>query len=138
MMMKMIMWYSAKTTTHQPLSKQLPYRILQRKRPRTRQTPKMATMIDLVSPLFSKTLMVVLETPLSRTLAQQMAVLIMAMALHSKTCNNTTMIVLITVVAMIAATVDTKVVKTMVAVTIIITDSEWQKQTRALSRPSNN
>ena len=138
MMMKMIMWYSVKTTTHQPLSKQLQYRILQLKRPRTRQTPKMATMIDLASPLFSKTQMVVLETPLSRTLVQPMAVLIMAMALHNKTCNNTTMIVLITVVVMIAAIVDTKVVKTMVVVAIIITDAMTTEDTVVIDAKTTN
>ena len=138
MMMKMIMWYSAKTTTHQPLSKQPQYRILQRKRPRTRQTPKMATMIDLASLLFSKTQMVFLETPLSRTLAQPMAVLIMAMALHNKTCNNTTMIVLITVVVMIAAIVDTKEVKTMVAVAIIITDAMTTEDTVVIDAKTTN
>ena len=108
---------------HQPQSKQPQLKILQRKRPRIHQTPKMVEMIGLESLSFSQTLIAVLETPLSRNLVPLMVDLIMVMEILSKRCNNMTMIVLITVVVTIEAIVDTKVAETMVAVAIIITDA---------------
>ena len=108
---------------HQPQSKQPQLKILQQKRPRIHQTPKMVEMIGLESLSFSQTLIVVLETPLSQNSVPLMVDLIMVMEILSKRCNNMTMIVLITVVAMTEAIVDTKVAETMVAVAIIITDA---------------
>ena len=86
----------------------------------------MVVIIFQVSPSFrvvTKMLTAVLETPLSRReSALPTAETTTVIALHNKRCNNMTMIVWITVVVMIV-TADTKAVKSMVAVTITITDA---------------
>ena len=134
-MMKMRAWNSAKTTMHLLLSKLLQHKILQRKRPRTRQTPKMEAMIDLESLSFSKMLITDLETPLSR---MEPALPMVAMAHHNKRCSNTTMIVLITVVVMIEAIEDTKVVETMATIVVIITDAMTTEATVMIDAKTTN
>ena len=135
--MKMKAWNSVRTTTHPLISKLLQHRIMLLKRLRTRQTPKMEAMIGPESQSFSKMLMVDLETPLS-LMEPALPMVVMAMAHHNMRINNTTMIVLITVVETIEAIVDTKVVKTMAAVAIIITDAMTTEATVVIDAKTTN
>ena len=95
----------------------------------------MEAMIDPESLSFSKMLITDLETPLSR---MEQVLPMVAMAHHNKRCSNTTMIVLITVVEMIEAIVDTKVVETMVTVVVIITDAMTTEATVVIDAKTTN
>ena len=95
----------------------------------------MEEMIGPESLSFSKMLITDLETPLSR---MEQVLPMVAMAHHNKRCSNTTMIVLITVVEMIEAIVDTKVVETMVNVVAIITDAMTTEATVVIDAKTTN
>ena len=95
----------------------------------------MEAMIDLESLSFSKMLITDLETPLSR---MEPALPMVVMAHHNKRCSNTTMIVLITVVVMIEAIEDTKVVETMATIVVIITDAMTTEATVMIDAKTTN